>query len=1045
MNRLCQELSQICRDALLDQKWILAPSLRVGHQWLDRITLAGAPLVNVRIKTLKGMALDMAGPDMVDQGLSLVSGAGSLVILNAIITDLAGEPLRYLSSVPVTPGLARTVLTTVTALRQAGLTPETLDARHFEAPEKAADLSLVLARYVEALSEGSLVDYADVLRMAGEAIQRRPMDLPHVLVLVPEDLDLTAAERGFLDCLPPDSLRTIPVDQPAHDAGPDSAVSSDGELLRWILEVPDAPAPLFDGTAEIFHASGEANEVREVLRRCLSGGRHLDEVELLHTDTATYVPLVFETLMRLEPDPRFDTPSLPVTFAEGIPVRYARPGRLLAAWLVWMQQGYPQLLLMRMMQEGLLAIREANGDGTTLADLASELRNVKIGMGRENYLPVLEYQASDVREAGDSPGRNAPGGEDAGDSPPQVSRQRSALLRLVAQLLELCPSDPHCGGQELLACAEGLVSTMARRTNELDNYAAKAMLERIEEMAFWIRDQPDLSGFAIRDWLATLPDEIRIGGSGPRPGCLHVAHIDTGGHSGRAHTFVMGLDDARFPGAGLNDPLLLDAEREKLSPDLPKAVSQLARRMEKFALLLARLRGNITLSYSSLDLTDDRDTFPCSSLLSAYRILSGNRKGDQTEMLRWLPEPAGFAPESQQQCLDSTEWWLSRLCGPNAATGVMEFIENVYPHLAHGRVAAEARESDEFTEYDGRLLDPPPTLDPFSDAGPVMSTARLEQMGRCPLSYFFRYVLRIKLPESMEADPARWLEPGLFGDLLHEIFYRFMSRLIEERRLPLYDRDRPLLFKTVEEMVQRYARIYPPAATSAFERQLRHLERAARIFLIEEEELCRDSRPVYLEAAIGLGSDLEVDSPLRSQEPVSVVVSPDKTVRLAARIDRIDQTGTDDEATFAIWDYKSGSPWKYEKPDRFWQGRVIQHAVYLEVARHILRKRISPAAEVLRFGYFFPSQGARGLRLLHWKHQLEHAREVIERLCLIASTGAFLATDNARDDCTFCDYRVICRDVESVAAAARRKLENRDNDILEPIRNLRGITGDARA
>jgi len=786
-----------------------------------------------------------------------------------------------------------------------------------------------------------------------------------------------------------------------------------------------------------------------VLRRCLSAGYRLDEVEVLHTDAETYVPLVFETFMRLESDPQFDSPSLPVTFAEGLPVRYSRPGRLLATWMAWMHRGYPQILLVRMIQEGLLGLPDANGATVSSAELASELRHVKIGMGRENYLAMLEARASDTRGTIDeqvplpSSADNFQAGEGAGNSLVSRSENRTSLIRLVTRLLELSP-EPPSEGRELLSCAAELVAKLAHRTNELDNYAAKAILERIEEMSFWTGSESGPSAFAIRDWLATLPDEIRVGGSGPRPGCLHVAHVDAGGHSGRGHTFIMGMDDARFPGAGLNDPLLLDAERERLSPDLPKAVSQLTQRMKRLALLLCRLRGTVTLSYSSLDLSDDRATFPCSSLLAAYRMLSGNRRGDQTEMMRWLQRPAGFAPESRNRCLDVTEWLLWRLLGEDTVADPIGFVEKLHPYLAQGRVAAAARESTEFTEYDGHLIDPPPTLDPFSDSGPVMSTARLEQMGRCPLSYFFRYVLRLMPPDSVEADPGRWLEAGPFGELIHEIFYRFMSRLIAERRLPSYDRDRPLLFKILEEQVQRYARIYPPAGKSAFERQLRHLERAARIFLIEEEALCRHSRPMFLEAAIGLRSDLEA-SPLQSRDPVSIVMSPDKTVRLSARIDRIDLAGTEADPVYVVWDYKSGSSWKYEKPDRFWQGRVIQHAVYLEVARHMLRKRVSPTSEVSHFGYFFPSQGARGLRLLHWKHQLEHARDVIEKLCVLASTGAFLATDNDKADCTYCDYRVICGDVQATAAAARRKLENRGNEILEPIRQLRGIADEACA
>ena len=36
MNTLASELATVCRDHLLSEKWLIAPSRRVGHQWLDR-------------------------------------------------------------------------------------------------------------------------------------------------------------------------------------------------------------------------------------------------------------------------------------------------------------------------------------------------------------------------------------------------------------------------------------------------------------------------------------------------------------------------------------------------------------------------------------------------------------------------------------------------------------------------------------------------------------------------------------------------------------------------------------------------------------------------------------------------------------------------------------------------------------------------------------------------------------------------------------------------------------------------------------------------
>lgn len=1040
MNTLTQHLCRVCQDHLLQEKWLIAPSLRVGHQWLDNVALKGQPVLNVRVKTLKGMALDLAAPAMAAKELSLVRGRGALILVDRILGRLRKEPSSYLASLPSGANLSKTTLATLQALQLAGISPKDLHPGSFEVAQKAEDLSWILTEYLAALRENGLVDYCDVLEMAIERLTTDPSSISGALVLIPEDSVFTAVEGALVQSLPPGSRLELPVDQPETAIRSDQA-KTDANLLQWVLNPADAPEPLGDGTARIFHAAGEANEIREVLRRCLSNGHRLDEVELLHTDAETYVPLIFETLMRLEPDPQFDDISLPVTFAEGVPARYSRPGKALTAWMAWMQQGYPQATLVRMLQEGLLEVREIDSSDFGLFTLGAALRDVRIGMGRDNYVSQLAQKISALESRVADPSTTSPGDStqnrrQAGSDSADLMALK-AVLNLVEKVLQFSPG-PEAADKEVLEAAARFLQEIARSSNELDNYSAQALLEAIQETALWVGKGPEPLAMNVRDWLESLPNQVRVGGSGPRPGCLHVANVQSGGHSGRKHTFVVGLDDGRFPGAGLNDPLLLDTERERLSPDLPQASAELRLTLERFALLLARLRGTITLSFSSLDLQDDRETFAGSVVLSAYRIISGNQEGDQAAMMRWLGQPASFAPDRADRCLDETEWWLWRMCGSEKASNGMEIARRRFPHLGRGLIAATARESDEFTVYDGLLPDPPPELDPTSPAGPVVSASRLETIGQCPLRYFYKYVLRIAAPEELEVDPGTWLDAGLFGDLLHEVFYRFMSGLIAEGRLPNYDRDSGTLFKILDQHVQRYAKLYPPPTAFAFHRQAKLLGQAVRIFLVEEEELCRDSRPMFLEAAIATKSDFPPCA-LNTEEPVRLKLPGGGSIRAQARIDRIDQTGSDSDSVYSIWDYKSGSTWKYERPDPFWQGRVIQHALYLEIAAAMLKRKVSAQAEVRHAGFFFPGRSTRGVRITRLREQMAAAAGIIENLCKIPAAGCFLATNSYEEDCTFCEYRLICGDVKAVAAAALRKLENVQNAILDPVRELRHV------
>ena len=132
-----------------------------------------------------------------------------------------------------------------------------------------------------------------------------------------------------------------------------------------------------------------------------------------------------------------------------------------------------------------------------------------------------------------------------------------------------------------------------------------------------------------------------------------------------------------------------------------------------------------------------------------------------------------------------------------------------------------------------------------------------------------------------------------------------------------------------------------------------------RIFLRADEDYYRKTgnRPLYLEASIGLktgGPGTRLDS----EEPVEIELPGGKSLLARGRIDRVDQVAGPQAKDFAIWDYKTGGTWKYQQnPRPFWQGRVIQHALYVSLVSARLRELGGDfaGARVGRFGFFFPS------------------------------------------------------------------------------------------
>ncbi len=910
MTRLVQEISGICGSHMLAEKWLIAPSRRIGNQWAECVARSGQAAVNLRVKTLKSVATEIAGQEMVARKVALVAEQAGPLLIEQVFRRLKAG-LRYLGNLPASAGLAETMFRSIQDIRLAGLAPDQLVPRRFEVSAKGQDLLQILEGYLDELKSQGLVDYAGVLQLAIAKVQSALNDIgTDVFVVCPSCIRLKPLEKQLLDSFPQDRVCYLPVDEP-HGTGDDiSEADTALDLLRWLPHPDLAPTKDSDGTVEVFRATGEVNEVREVLRRLLARQTKLDEAELLYTEAETYVPLIFETIAAQSACDSVADDVFPATFADGIPTTYSRPGRLLSAWVAWIDEDYPQARLVRMIVEGLLKVPEAEEQGFSFARLAAVLRGVSIGLRRDRYLPKLDEEIEALKQ-------RVKDARSADTDDPQDIMQRlqtaerrlaemKILRQLVKDLLDVSP-EKAADQRVVLDGAKGLLEKCARTANKTDSYALLRLVEDIGSLSYWLVDDDELALDAW-DWLAALPASASILGSGPQPGRLHVAHALSGGHSGRTHTFIVGLDDSRFPGAGLQDPLFLDGERRAVSSALPTATGDLEEKIKDFHRLLARLRGKLTLSYSCHDLVDNREKFPSPLLMAAYRIISGNHEGTQEDFLKWMPAAACFAPVAEECCLNSTEWWLWRLCAGDEVRNAEQLVGKAFPHLVRGKQAAKQRQSADFTEYDGHVPEAGKQLDPTAPKGPVMSSSRLETVGRCPLLFFFQRGLGIDLPDELVVEPDRWLDPLAYGKLLHSALERFVRELVKTGRQPKYPQDMECLNEIVDDLVDEYRDKYPPPTDHAFQTQHSQLQQAARVFLIEEDRYCAEGRgtPVYLESSFGLKD--KGDGPLDTTEPIPVKLSDGSEIRVCGRVDRIDQIGTGATETYVVWDYKSGMP-----------------------------------------------------------------------------------------------------------------------------------------
>jgi ATP-dependent helicase/nuclease subunit B len=1016
MNTFTRGLADLCAQQPAAEKRLLAPSRRVGLQWLDRAALAGRPSLACRVETLRSLALDLAAPALAAAGLALVPRHAAHLLADAALAGLRPGRLRYLGAAAPGAGLAAALLRTLEALRLEGVPAARLRRGVLEDDDKAADLRAILRAYLGLLDRERLADYPRVLELAIARLGREPGALgAGAVVVLPGDLERSGLERRLLAALPEGCLRELPVDPPG---------------------LPEA--------TRFAQAVGEVNEVRAALRSCLARGIPLDGVELLHTDARVYVPLVLEAFAALERPgaPSGDPP--PATFAEGIPCDRSRPGRALAAWVRWVRGGFPQGALVAMVRDGLLVVGDGDGPPAGFSRLAALLRAVGIGFGRDRYLPKIDARIAALERrlavlAGTPAGDEGADGEEGGGLPADLRRAAVArdlealrsLRVLAARLLELAPAAG--GGAPLVAAAERFLETCARSADRFDGFAAKSLRDELAEMGRWLA-RAGAGAFDAAAWLATLPAEVRVLGSGPRPGCLHVDRVGAGGHSGRPVTFVLGLDDARFPGGGAQDPLLLDRERAALAPGMPTAAGRLEEAVAGFGRLLGRLRGEVTLSWACRSLVEERELFPSPLVLGAYREGAGRPAADQAELLAAAP-PHSFAPALPEQALDRTEWWLWRLTGGGEPPDPDALLARHAPELSRGRAAAAMRAGEAFTAWDGSVREAGAALDPGSPTGKVLSAGGLETAGACPLRFFFKYALEIAPPEELVVDPARWLDPLARGSLLHELFEEFLGELVDAGLVPAAGRDGARLRELLERKIAAALDAFPPPSEAVFRRERAQLAQIAATFLAEEERFCRDtgSRPRYLEAALGMppgGRGTAVDT----LEPLAVELPGGRVIRARGRVDRIDAAG----GVFAVWDYKTGSTYGFDRASPFAEGRKIQPWLYLRMVERRLRESVDPGARAGLFGYFFPGVRAAGERISWPAERLAAGGDVLALLCRLIAAGAFVATTDHEKDCAYCDYRAACGDVAALAAAARRKVAV--EPLLEPVRTLRAAS-----
>ncbi|MFC2169845.1 PD-(D/E)XK nuclease family protein [Acidobacteriota bacterium] len=974
----------------LDEKLLIVPSYQIGNLIGEALTRSGHPWVNLRFVTLPSLAMEIVGAELSSQGLKQISPMTSRMLINLIFRELKDSgDLEYYGELEAQSGIIDAVYWSILDLRAAGISSADIRSGQFIDEQKGRETMLILRKYEEKLEDGKLFDISQLYEAATK-IARESSTKTGRLFLCLDNQILSKTERDFLDSLTQD-LALVPYGQVFEMPRPRRMLPAgkwteksqdhrtDLERAPWLFALKEAPAPFKDNTLSMFQAIGPTNECREVIRRILAEKAPFDHVEIIHPYGSLY-PSIFSMLSKKT--------GFKFTSAEGLSFSFTTPGKVYSGLIRWIENEYPSADFCSLLESEFLKTPKGEKDEPlSFLKVSRVIKDAKIGWGKNRYVSRLKALYEEKR--------SKTGGKEAGSL-----KTTMKITAWIQSILELFPSGDEAEMVEITDLCRGIATFLkkyCRVRDEVDGEALGMITSRLDEASsFKILRLPRDE---VLEWLSSFADTFSVGASGTKPGHIHLSTFHSGGYTGRPHSFIVGLDQGSIPGSRLPDPILLDEEREAISPELVVTSDKLRENLYSMTTLLSSLKGKATLSFSSYDVIEERQSFPSSFLLQVHRLNEGDPTLDYSSLKSSLGTPSGFIPSSSKK-LDETDWWLDFIASDGEFKDAVKSIKENFCNISQGEYARTKRIGPDLTSFDGIVTSSDEEFHPCFNPNLAMSASRIEKLARCPYGYFLRYILDIQPPEEIVLDKAQWLDGLQFGTLIHDILCVFMRGLRDKGEAVKGEKNRAEIRAVAMDVLDRFREENPPPSEVFFEREKKDIFTNLDIFLKAEDRRDQKVQPILFEVNFGYKGD-EGEG---IAEVIVFELEPGKTIRLNGRIDRIDRI---DKDNFRVIDYKTGKYAQYEGIKELGMGKYLQHALYAVAAEDILKSmRIALSPDVSLSGYAFPTSRGDGREILIKNFDRMKLKSLLLDLFVFFEKGCFLV--NPKAQCDFCDYKVLC-------------------------------------
>jgi hypothetical protein len=1013
MDLFVDQLKGLCGRYPTRAKWVFVPTHAIGWTLGDRLVLEGTDWANLRFVTPLDVALPMGAPFLIERGIDpSEEGLGPALIMRLLL-DL---PIQsgYFRPLASQPTMAQALWITLRELRMAGIRAESLAPSAFVSSTKYLEFQLLVASYEAFLVTNARGDVATVYEEAVRHLDWCPIQQQDCWTQLP-DVFWSPLQRSLLDAMPGEPIIPKSAELPGStvprrfaNAAVQRFPPDPCSTLAYLLLPKQVQ---MSHNIQLFHAGGRDAEVAEVFRRILASGLSLDEVEI-SCATDAYATLIWERACRYD---------WPVTIASGLPATLTRPGRALIGLSSWIESDFAAGVLRRLLQSRDLTLGVSIDISAPRA--ASILAKAVAAWGRTTYGTSLERLAAKYRTWATKEDLS----DDQRTGTLAKANEVDQLHVWIGDLLAAIPennANRQIELQQLVDCALMFVDRFAATTSAIDGAAASALRDSIAELRA-------LGSFScsLADGLRFLRERVSglsVGGDRPRPGHLHLSMLSQAAFANRRSLFVVGLEEGRVFPSSVEDPVLLDSERERIDPQLRRSTDRIDEAVYASLSRLAAAGGasdsEVCLSYSCRDLREYRHTFPSWLMLQAYRAVSGDPNKSYDELTQSLGLPKSCVPETPSSAMDEAGWWLNGLsrAGKEGRAAALRR----YPELADGIRADAARDSTQFTEYDGFVPAAGKTLDPCMREQAVSAT-QLEDAAKCPFRHFLQRSLGIDAVDDGEREHDAWLDPLTRGSELHDLYALLLRKCRNERRCPNIANDLEWFSAQGRDALVRLRKEMPPPSEEVFDRERRQFLADLELFIDAECEGDKTRVSVGMEVSFGKGGDGSTE-PLDQAEPIVIELGNGLRFRLRGRIDRIDQL---DPCSFQIVDYKTGGYFEPDWKGVFAGGRRLQHALYGLAAAELLRRQHQRPTIVGGEYYFSAAKGGQE-RVFIKTQSTADVTAVLADLRQVIASGLFVhATDESA--CKWCKLAAACG--ANPLERARAKLADPK---LEPYRRL---------